>query len=174
MTAWRKLTEQQRQRRIARASAWNKNNRARRLEISRASDASRKAQRTAYMRQWRAQNLTYARMKVRLEQHRRHTAGKMTPREVGLLFQLARGRCVYCIEPRPLTIDHFIPVSENGKTEWGNVVPACMSCNCSKNKWPGVDWIGARFGTEGLGRTLQFLLVQKAIRRHFVRLARAS
>jgi 5-methylcytosine-specific restriction endonuclease McrA len=46
--------------------------------------------------------------------------------------------CQYCGSTEsPLTIDHVIPKSRGGKTEWTNVVAACVSCNRKKgNKLP--------------------------------------
>jgi 5-methylcytosine-specific restriction endonuclease McrA len=46
--------------------------------------------------------------------------------------------CQYCgSTEHPLTIDHVIPRSRGGKTEWTNVVAACVSCNRRKgNKMP--------------------------------------
>ena len=46
--------------------------------------------------------------------------------------------CQYCgTTEHPLTIDHVIPRSRGGKTEWTNVVAACVSCNRKKgNKMP--------------------------------------
>lgn len=46
--------------------------------------------------------------------------------------------CQYCgSTEHPLTIDHVIPKSRGGKTEWTNVVAACVSCNRRKgNKMP--------------------------------------
>ncbi len=46
--------------------------------------------------------------------------------------------CQYCNSTEnPLTIDHVIPKSRGGKTEWTNVVAACVSCNRKKgNKLP--------------------------------------
>jgi 5-methylcytosine-specific restriction endonuclease McrA len=46
--------------------------------------------------------------------------------------------CQYCgSTEHPLTIDHVIPKSRGGKTEWTNVVAACVSCNRKKgNKLP--------------------------------------
>jgi 5-methylcytosine-specific restriction endonuclease McrA len=46
--------------------------------------------------------------------------------------------CQYCNSTEsPLTIDHVIPKSRGGKTEWTNVVAACVSCNRKKgNKMP--------------------------------------
>ena len=43
--------------------------------------------------------------------------------------------CQYCgTTEHPLTIDHVIPKSKGGKTEWTNVVAACVSCNRKKRK----------------------------------------
>lgn len=46
--------------------------------------------------------------------------------------------CQYCgSDDRPLTMDHVIPKSKGGKTEWTNVVAACVPCNRKKgNKLP--------------------------------------
>ena len=43
--------------------------------------------------------------------------------------------CQYCgCKPRKgeLSIDHVIPISRGGKTDWGNVVLACTRCNTLK------------------------------------------
>lgn len=46
--------------------------------------------------------------------------------------------CQYCgATDRPLTMDHVIPKSRGGKTEWTNIVAACVPCNRRKsNKLP--------------------------------------
>jgi 5-methylcytosine-specific restriction endonuclease McrA len=46
--------------------------------------------------------------------------------------------CQYCgTTEQPLTIDHVLPRSKGGKTEWTNVVAACGSCNRRKaNRLP--------------------------------------
>lgn len=44
-------------------------------------------------------------------------------------------RCQYCgnrFPPKNLTIDHVVPRSRGGRTEWSNIVTACMSCNIKK------------------------------------------
>ncbi len=46
-----------------------------------------------------------------------------------------RFKCCYCGEPFPspdLTYDHVIPRSRGGKTEWTNIVTACLICNARK------------------------------------------
>nr|HAD50758.1 HNH endonuclease [Algoriphagus sp.] len=41
------------------------------------------------------------------------------------LFRRDRGECQYCGSQRHLTIDHVIPKSKGGKTNWTNLVTAC-------------------------------------------------
>jgi len=44
-------------------------------------------------------------------------------------------RCQYCGEefaPSFLTLDHVVPISQGGKTQWDNVVTACKTCNTRK------------------------------------------
>ncbi len=49
-------------------------------------------------------------------------------------------RCCYCGKRFPsseLNLDHIIPRSRGGKTDWSNVVTACISCNLRKgNSFP--------------------------------------
>lgn len=42
-------------------------------------------------------------------------------------------RCAYCGERKPLTQDHVLPISQGGHHTASNIVPACRSCNSSKN-----------------------------------------
>lgn len=41
------------------------------------------------------------------------------------------GRCAYCPEPAT-TWDHLVAVANGGKTEPGNILPACKRCNSRK------------------------------------------
>lgn len=45
------------------------------------------------------------------------------------------GRCQYCARPvsrAEATYDHVVPRSQGGKTNWENIVIACVPCNQSK------------------------------------------
>ncbi|MDE2425767.1 MAG: HNH endonuclease [Elusimicrobia bacterium] len=57
-----------------------------------------------------------------------------------IIYRRDRGRCGYCnkrISLSASTLDHLIPVSKGGATNWSNVVNCCYSCNNSKgNKTP--------------------------------------
>ena len=44
-----------------------------------------------------------------------------------------RHECVYCGSREELTIDHVIPASRGGKTNFENCVTACKPCNNKKN-----------------------------------------
>lgn len=51
------------------------------------------------------------------------------------VFLRDRFTCQYCkkvFDARDLTIDHVLPRSKGGKTNWNNVVSACMVCNTKK------------------------------------------
>jgi 5-methylcytosine-specific restriction endonuclease McrA len=57
-----------------------------------------------------------------------------------------RFRCQYCGHQFPsheLTFDHVIPRSRGGKTEWTNILSACVGCNKSKRDQPA-DWSGRK------------------------------
>lgn len=41
-------------------------------------------------------------------------------------------RCAFCRRRRQLTKDHFVPVSKGGEHTAANIIPLCISCNCSK------------------------------------------
>ncbi|UCD11279.1 MAG: HNH endonuclease [Nitrospinaceae bacterium] len=42
--------------------------------------------------------------------------------------------CQYCgVSKHPLTVDHVLPKSRGGKTDWFNVVVACKPCNLKKS-----------------------------------------
>jgi len=46
-------------------------------------------------------------------------------------------RCVYCgRKMKQLTQDHLTPLAKQGEHSASNVVPACRSCNSTKNKGP--------------------------------------
>jgi 5-methylcytosine-specific restriction endonuclease McrA len=45
------------------------------------------------------------------------------------------GKCSYCGQKKPLTMDHVIPLVSGGKHDISNIVPACKSCNSSKKQY---------------------------------------
>lgn len=49
-------------------------------------------------------------------------------------------KCAYCGEEKPLTQEHFIPLSNGGSHTKENIIPVCLSCNCSKCKRDFEKW----------------------------------
>lgn len=57
------------------------------------------------------------------------------------------GCCVYCLKPsKRLEKDHVIPLSKGGTHTFDNIVPACKSCNSSKNARDVFDWVQRKHG----------------------------
>lgn len=48
--------------------------------------------------------------------------------------------CAYCEQDKPLTQDHFIPLSKGGEYSANNIIPACMNCNSNKSSRLLSDW----------------------------------
>jgi hypothetical protein len=97
----------------------------------------------------------------RLEDLRRHRAQRearklnlpdtLTKEEWLSVVEHWQGCCVYCgKQPESLTLDHYIPlVSPNCPgTVAINIVPACLSCNSSKNNTEAFYWMSWKFGSE--------------------------
>jgi len=57
----------------------------------------------------------------------------MAYREWKIILKLFNFSCAYCgRKDVHLTYEHIIPVSNGGKFEKGNIIPACQSCNSRK------------------------------------------
>lgn len=48
------------------------------------------------------------------------------------IFKRDLNTCVYCGNHHDLTLDHVLPKSRGGKTNWENLVTACKRCNSKK------------------------------------------
>ncbi|HYG39793.1 MAG TPA: HNH endonuclease [Cytophagales bacterium] len=44
-------------------------------------------------------------------------------------------KCQYCGSPDNLTLDHVIPKSRGGSSNWDNLITACKSCNSKKGDY---------------------------------------
>lgn len=60
-----------------------------------------------------------------------------------------RGCCFYCGVQGALTMDHLIPISRGGRHSIGNIVPACLSCNSSKNARLVIEFRAGRSRARG-------------------------
>jgi 5-methylcytosine-specific restriction endonuclease McrA len=69
---------------------------------------------------------------------------RVTGRDLKRAYQLAEGTCTYCGRKfesiRSATWDHVVPVSRGGSFGIGNLVPACQSCNSSKQDKTITEW----------------------------------
>jgi len=79
------------------------------------------------------------------------------------------GECAYCGgTPRKgqrLTRDHLDPVSKGGATTQDNIVPACMTCNCSKGAEDFKDWFMKQsfFSQERMNRIFKWRTIIRTI-----------
>lgn len=62
-----------------------------------------------------------------------NNGGSHTLEELRRKFMLLGDVCFYCGVGGDLTIDHDIPISRGGTDNIENILPACRSCNSSKN-----------------------------------------
>lgn len=49
-------------------------------------------------------------------------------------------KCAYCGKEKFLQQDHFIALSKGGEYSYGNIIPACASCNISKGDKSFFNW----------------------------------
>lgn len=64
--------------------------------------------------------------------------------------------CVYCYRPAE-TRDHIVAVSRGGTDRYGNVVPACQSCNVRKGATPLLIFLANRNRADVQGKASDFL-----------------
>lgn len=134
---------------------WRKRNPERDRENARRYQRTSKAK--AYKRQWLEANRDLMREYQRDWQKRnpekvaawrQSTRAKRKQAEVRdvtsddwrRLVARYRGECAYCGQVCQPTIDHVVPLSRGGRHSIGNIVPACWSCNFSKNARTIVEW----------------------------------
>ena len=58
--------------------------------------------------------------------------------------RVGEGVCHYCggkFPPKDLTMDHIVPISRGGKSNKGNLVPACKNCNSNKKYYTPAEII---------------------------------
>lgn len=59
------------------------------------------------------------------------------------VFRLKGNDCYYC-KSKADQIDHVIPLVSGGTDDITNLVPACRSCNSSKQDMPLAEWLKVR------------------------------
>jgi len=59
------------------------------------------------------------------------------------IFKRDGNKCVYCGSTESLTLDHVLPRSRGGGSNWNNLVTACKTCNSKKG-----DFLPEEIGME--------------------------
>ncbi|WP_194776606.1 HNH endonuclease [Pararhodonellum marinum] len=79
------------------------------------------------------------------------------------LYRRDNHECVYCGSRKHLTIDHVLPRSKGGQTNWKNLVTACHRCNTQKgDKTP--EQVGFVMRQPPFKPTLSYFLAEYAER----------
>jgi 5-methylcytosine-specific restriction endonuclease McrA len=96
----------------------------------------------ASAKRWQQANPDRVRVKNENRRAREMGApGSFSDRDWLRLVERHRGRCTFCnAQPDRLTVEHVIPLSRGGSNWIGNILPACRSCNSSKNDSLLVEW----------------------------------
>lgn len=99
--------------------------------------------------------------KILMACHNRRTKikGTVTLAEWKETLEYFDNSCAYCGSTDKITQDHIVPVANGGLNTKYNLVPACKSCNCSKNSRPLVQWYMQQpFATEErLQKVIEFM-----------------
>lgn len=78
-------------------------------------------------------------------------SGKFTKADRKLVLDWFENKCVYCgieLIQGNRALDHFIPVTKNGRTSLDNILPSCKSCNSSKLASDPISWVLSKFGED--------------------------
>jgi 5-methylcytosine-specific restriction endonuclease McrA len=97
-----------------------------------ADRESRKEYHRQKSAEWYRRNKDFVIQKTRLRKLKLDQ-GDLTPAQWRTIVELASGCCLRCgQDDRPLTVDHIVPLSRNGKHTLTNVQPLCDECNKRK------------------------------------------
>jgi 5-methylcytosine-specific restriction endonuclease McrA len=100
------------------------------VDYYRANTEKVKANVVAY---WKANPEKKAVLESRRRARKAGNGGSHTVEERREKFMRFDNVCYYCGANKPLTEDHLIPLKRGGTDNIENIVPACRSCNSSKN-----------------------------------------
>ncbi|KKN21776.1 hypothetical protein LCGC14_0922020 [marine sediment metagenome] len=88
----------------------------------------------AYSMQWEKDNPEKRRAIIKRREARKHSLpSTFTSDEWEEILEMFGNRCIYCGNPGKMEQDHFLPVALGGGYVRGNIVPACKTCNTTKN-----------------------------------------
>jgi 5-methylcytosine-specific restriction endonuclease McrA len=100
---------------------------------------------------------------------------EVTPAEIRLLFDVFDSTCAYCGErpesSRELTLDHIVPISENGRNTLANLIPVCGRDNKSKFNRPLVTYFLAnrdKFPDNHLSLVVDYMALLQGVSKEVV------
>ena len=94
-----------------------------------------------YGRKHREENKEYHRSRVqKRKSFKRNLPSTLTASQWQHAQSYFNHSCAYCGRKAKLEQDHFWPLSRGGGYTATNIIPACRSCNCSKNNRPFEEW----------------------------------
>ena len=84
------------------------------------------------------------------------------------IFKRDEGKCQYCGTTKDLTLDHVIPRSKGGKSNWTNLVTACKKCNSVKGDY-ALNQIGMKLFKKPVKPTyLSFLKMNQMFKEEWI------
>lgn len=140
----RALYRKRRTQELIRIYAWRKQNHDRYLAILRRSYARHREKRCAGQRAYAKRHPEKVAAIVARQRARKRQApvNDLTALEWQALLRAFRYRCAYCNrKQKQLTQDHLVPLIRGGDHTLTNVVPACRSCNSSKNRLTALEFL---------------------------------
>lgn len=90
---------------------------------------------------YRRNNLEIFALKEKIRRaKKRANGGSFRKKDWLRMLNKYNGLCAYCYKKKATTIDHIIPVKRGGTSFIGNLLPACFSCNSSKQDKTIFEW----------------------------------
>lgn len=80
----------------------------------------------------------------RIAKKRQNLIEPYSAADIEALRKIFDNLCAYCGEKEASHIDHFLPVSGGGPDALNNLIPCCITCNCSKSNKPPDLWFKSR------------------------------
>jgi len=96
----------------------------------------------AQKREWARKNREIVRAKQRQRAILENgLPGTYSEQQWKKLCEMFDGRCARCGKRKRLTVDHMIPITWEGSTNWiTNIQPLCLSCNAAKGNRNDIDY----------------------------------
>lgn len=101
-------------------------------------------QREEHNRKRRERHARRPEIRNRVERARDHAKRVGEPFSKGIwkiVCQKYKNRCIYCGSTDNITVEHRKPISLGGDNSFGNIAPACLSCNSSKRNKTEQEYI---------------------------------